>query len=73
MHRSTVLESTAVEAEDALLRGAEVVEGRRRGRWTADDVGDDASELARAVALGSGFGATIARPAGGAETCEAPP
>jgi ArsR family transcriptional regulator len=54
-----------------VLREAGLIEGSRRGRWIEYRLAAEAAALVATALRGAGFDATIAQPAGCAETCEA--
>jgi ArsR family transcriptional regulator len=55
-----------------VLREAELIEGSRRGRWIDYRLAVNASSLVGSALRHAGFNATVAQPAGCAETCQAP-
>lgn len=55
-----------------VLREAGLIEGSRRGRWIDYHLAADAAALVGTALHHAGFTATIAKPAGCADTCETP-
>jgi ArsR family transcriptional regulator len=55
-----------------VLREAGLIQGSRRGRWIDYRLAADAASLVGTAVRQAGFDATIAQPAGCAETCETP-